>query len=218
MRLATTFLIIYSALFINACMSAGTPATSAHPTESLKTHAWKCDLTGYVVSSDDRDTEQLWLFLPGQTLRLEPYEDINGYKNADIRFSYEARNATLTRAGQVENCLENRSASIREDAKLRGIDFWGTGNEPPWKLELGNNLILLTTGYDQQRHEFPASQPNIDEQSRTTTYSSNNGIEQLNLVISGMDCPDSMSDETFAATITIHLNGEQLNGCGQALH
>jgi uncharacterized membrane protein len=127
--------------------------------------------------------------------------------------------ATLT--GDIEN---QPPLSIQEEAKLRGVDFLAVGQEPPWRLEISAELILLTTGYEQTRHEFPMQTPQSEPAAKVTRYQIKNTsadthqTSELSVVIEGKECSDSMSGLGYAATVTAVLDGQQLRGCGQALH
>lgn len=188
------------------------------------TQAWDCPKTGYVVSSTANNRPGLWLFLPGSTLELarsadEPNPDRSArYQNETINLTVTGTEAVLAQDGAKENCKLNRKMSIREDAKLRGIDFLATGNEPPWKLEISTKLIAIQTGYESARSEFPAANPRESGEETRTIYSTSNGSQSLEIEISGTPCLDSMSGEPFSATVVINLDGKRLRGCGAALH
>jgi uncharacterized membrane protein len=201
--------------------SASVPASE--PGNYQKTQAWQCQNNGYVVTSKAGEQEInkiLWVFLPGQTVQLiaEPNQPDGAYASETMRLLLNGNNARLEKNGTTDQCSEDRRWSIREAAKLRGVDFWATGNEPPWQLEISSATILLKTGYTNDQHEFPSPEPATDRATRTTRYKTRNANEQLNIIVSGQSCSDSMSGEGFASKVTLELDGRKLMGCGLPLH
>jgi ubiquinone/menaquinone biosynthesis C-methylase UbiE/uncharacterized membrane protein len=207
--------------------AANKPSSTA-----LNTLAWDCQKTGYVVTSYADNADNLWIFLPGETQLLNTDAAGHGahYSNEKIKFHYEDQLADLSIDGSKDSCLRNRRASVLEDAKLRGMDFWATGNEPPWSLEIGPEKIRLKTGYESTLMEFPPATPDIDDVHSRVTYSARSDNVLLKIEINGDNCSDSMSGENFESSVKISLNHdntqenatetipEVLRGCGKALH
>ena len=216
MSILRTICTILTIAMLNACATE-TRVAAPQPQNPINTRAWQCEQTGYVVSSLGRDSDSLWLFLPQATLQLDPVGP-GLYAAAGVSLSIDGLQSELTRDGVAETCTENRRLSIREDAKLRGVDFWATGNEPPWRLEMSPDLILLKTGYENERHEFPPVDPETEPENRRSTWTTAINDEQLTIEIEGKDCRDSMSGDPFSATVRVNLNGRELLGCGTALH
>lgn len=184
----------------------------------LPTQAWDCERTGYVVSSRAADQASLWLFLPGETTQLETTDARDDFKSAATRFRMADSSADLILNGQTEACRENRRASLREDAKLRGVSFRATGNEPPWQLELGLATALLSTGYERDLSWYELPPPEENPAERMTRYEMDNGRSELELTLSGQPCTDSMSGEAFPTTVQLRIDGRTLRGCGEPLH
>lgn len=123
--------------------------------------------------------------------------------------------------GKNQHFRNNRQKAIWEDAKLRGVDFRATGNEPGWFLEVSQeNQILLVTDYGQRRFEFTVGQPSVDQASRTTSYHAQKNQLQLTITITieGRECVDSMIGQRFQTSVMVVLDGKEYYGCGQALH
>jgi uncharacterized membrane protein len=205
---------------IVACTPTDDSVRVIPETQPLTTRAWQCDTNSYVVTSHAKDSRGLWIFLPGQTTLLPPASD-----NSDMHFGknhlnikFNGMNAELNIDGQMDSCRENRPMSIREDAKLRGVDFWATGNEPPWRLEISAATLILKTGYENVAHEFATPEPTTESEARITRYETHNMNEHLLIRLEGRICNDSMSGEEFATSVTLVLDENELHGCGQALH
>ncbi len=108
--------------------------------------------------------------------------------------------------------------SRKRHAKLRGMDFWATGNEPPWKLEFNNEGFVLRTGYEQTVHAFPGALPVVNVETRKARYTSSNAQSVIETLIEGESSSDSMSGQRFNTRVTVQLDDSELRGCGRALH
>lgn len=163
-----------------------------------------------------------WLFLPGRTIKLPRAAAGSGsrFTNGSDRFGYEGDTAVIeTGTIRHANCINNRARAIWEHAKLNGVDFRATGNEPGWYLEIANEQdILLVTDYGNNRYRFDSFTMTSDPHGRTTVYNAGTGDNQLEIVIEGMPCKDTMSGEAFQATVSVRLNDRRYSGCGRALH
>lgn len=120
---------------------------------------------------------------------------------------------------RFSGCQRNPRASIWEHAKLSGVDFRGTGNEPGWVLEISErSRIDLSYDYGASRIQAKASEPVDDQQARRSTWEAVVDGESLKIEISAVACIDSMSGEQFASTVLIYLGDRELKGCGRPLH
>lgn len=106
--------------------------------------------------------------------------------------------------------------NVWHQAKLRGVAFRATGQEPGWLLEITNGEeILLVTDYGSSRAEMPYVEPIVSQEERRTEYV----LEDYDTTIEirGERCTDSMSGEEFEVTVTIKQTDRELRGCGRAL-
>ncbi|NNJ98032.1 MAG: hypothetical protein HKP12_12835 [Gammaproteobacteria bacterium] len=168
------------------------------------------------------EADKAWVFLPDKTLALSPVSTADGraYAMDNYSFLIQGDQASLA-SDQVEhtNCRNNHAKAIWEHAKLNGIDFRALGNEPGWYLEISKKTALkLVTDYGQRSYRFNASTIEADQHSRTTVYKASNADDRIAVTITGTSCQDSMSGETFSATVSVVLNGTSYSGCGRALH
>lgn len=119
--------------------------------------------------------------------------------------------------GATETEEEIASQDVWHAAKLRGVSFRAVGQEPGWLLEITNGeRILLVTDYGQKKTTYPYVEPAVNQEKRKTVFT----IKERNLevVIKGKACADSMSGEMFDVSVFVIANGRQLVGCGRALH
>ncbi len=121
-------------------------------------------------------------------------------------------------AGSVPESEEELAArDVWHAAKLRGVAFRAIGQEPGWLLEMTTgDKILLVTNTGQTITEYPYVEPEVFQTQRKSIFSVKPG--ELKVIIEGVICTDTMSDEKFEVSVFIVLNGKQLNGCGRALY
>jgi membrane-bound inhibitor of C-type lysozyme len=168
-----------------------------------------------------------WVFLPDNTVRLQRVRSASGEKYSDGEAVFWSRgDEAMIDAGNISyrQCKNNYAKAIWENAKLRGNDFRGVGNEPGWVLEISSSTagitgdVVFVGAYGQERHEFPASNMLTDTVSRKTTFSAVNERGDFLVILEGVPCTDSMSGKSFQTTVTVNLFGREYNGCGNPLH
>jgi membrane-bound inhibitor of C-type lysozyme len=183
-------------------------------------HVFAFDCGEERVVVEYRGMEEVFLFLPDTTLTLPHVRSASGAKYGEgaITFWSSGEEASLEKDGRTVKCVMNRRASIIEDAKLSGMDFWATGNEPGWTLEIGSETSVLVINYGEDHYEFAAPEPSVDAESRRTLYELELDGRALVIELTGEACFDSMSGERFETTVTLEFGGRSYPGCGQALH
>ena len=112
---------------------------------------------------------------------------------------------------------ESSITDVWHKAKLRGVSFRAIGQEPGWLLEITTGTgIFLSTDYGQSKTHYQYTDPVVDVEDRRTLYITGDG--DVEILIEGKDCKDSMSGEQFSVTVTVIIKEKQLAGCGRALH
>ncbi|MCP3867359.1 MAG: hypothetical protein GY703_04530 [Gammaproteobacteria bacterium] len=164
----------------------------------------------------------VWLFLPGQTVQLPRSRSGSGsrYTDGTITFWSKGEEAMLQTAEiSRQNCINNRRRAIWEHAKLNGVDFRAVGNEPGWFLEIRDQeSILFVTDYGESEYLFEKPQRPPDSESGQTIYRVLLPDRQLNVLLKGETCRDSMADETYETRVLVQLDETTYMGCGRALH
>jgi putative lipoprotein len=202
---------------------------SAPPRETSFKKSKMPPLTAFVFECEDgrhfvaahEGPDQIVLFLEEGTLRLDRTVSASGtkYSGEQTAFWSKGSEALLYRYDRPPvTCREDRRRSVIESAKLRGVDFWATGNEPGWTLEIDPDSIHMITSYGLELFEFEKPEPRIDQRGRQTVYQAANAEHELEIMIRGEVCTDSMSGESFEVTVELTLDGVRYRGCGQALH
>jgi uncharacterized membrane protein len=209
--------------FGNAAAEAADDNAAADPESRrgpvLGAHVYDCQ--GLQISTEAQKKGGIYLFLPDRTLDLAHVPSGSGarYGDGEVEFWTKGPEATLDRGdGTAVHCTENRRASIIADARFRGMDFWGVGNEPGWRLEVGSDMILLVTNYGEDEYDFPTPEPSVDVRNRTTVYDVSAAGHSLRLEIRDTECFDDMSGERFESVVLLELDGRSYRGCGVGLH
>lgn len=111
-----------------------------------------------------------------------------------------------------------------EKFREQGVDFYATGNEPFWALEVDHGSRLTFHTMDGFRAEFQGASPPVplpDEKGYSYTAPTNNG--SISVTVLRERCIDSMSGDTIPYRVTIQLNrtdqkSETFQGCGRFLN
>jgi len=185
-----------------------------------QTFVFECDDGFHFTARTAENT--VWLFLPGQAVQLPRVRSESGtrYASSELSFWSQGEAALLkTKSGSNRNCQSNAAQAVWEHAKLDGVDFRATGNEPGWDMEitLGDEIVLVTD-YGQSSYRFKTPEPDMDQTARKTTYTAHEGQQRLIVELEGKPCLDSLRDQSFEITVAVKLDERQFHGCGKALH
>lgn len=166
---------------------------------------------------------QAKLFLPDRTLTLHraPASTLAIYGGeGGTAFSIFGESARLEVApDRSYNCVSNPRRAVWEAARLRGVDFRATGNEPGWLLEITEGgTILFVTDYGERRYEFPTPEPRIHQEVAMTVFQAGNDAHALSVTLRGEGCQDTMSGAMFDTQVSVRLDGEDYAGCGKILN
>jgi putative lipoprotein len=180
--------------------------------------AYDCEGFAFTVRIED---DRAQVFLPDRSLTLSRVPAASGakYRDGATVFWSKGDQALLeTDDATYRNCSSNPGRAVWENAKLRGVDFRGVGNEPGWYVEIDDGeRITIVTGYGQTRVRTPAPAPETDPQAARTTYRVRTEAHDLTITIEDKACQDTMSGEAFPSAVAVVLDGRQYRGCGRAL-
>ena len=213
---------------LTACTANDTYRTGREPviapesaeTSRPATFVYECEPDFEFVARQNGD--QVDLFLPDRRLTLQraPASTLAIYGGEEgAAFSIFGESARLEIApDRSYNCVNNPARAVWEEAKLRGVDFRATGNEPGWYLEIANGKsILFVTDYGARRHVFPATEPRIHQEAAMTVFETANDAHALSVTLRGEGCRDTMSGAAFATRVSVRLDKEDYTGCGMSL-
>jgi putative lipoprotein len=206
-----------------AAAPAAAPAVAADdelPTGVLRAYVWECaDGQTLVMRNLFREKAVAIDFHDG-TRRLDQAISASGAKYADAvaTFWIKGSTATLERQGTAPvQCEERRAASLREDARVRGVVYRALGNEPGWVLEVGPaSRLSWTTNWGQDRFDFEQAQATTAPDG-ATVYTAQQGDVSIRASIKAGRCVDDGEVE-FDHVVTVESGGQTLRGCGTRLN
>ena len=119
---------------------------------------------------------------------------------------------------ETEEVTEPDFQSIRardENNRVRGIDFWASGNEPFWLLEIDSEGITKFSLHGRLDVVFETPEPSADTEKKTITYKS--GENNIEITLIKENCADDMSGEKFSFNTVINFKNTVFKGCGKYL-
>ncbi len=173
-----------------------------------------------VVFQVQADEEQARLVAGGHEIVLPRVPSASGVKYQEGRNLYwnKGENAEVEVIGKrFSDCAIAWTHSQREEARIRGVWVWASGNEPDWIIEIGDTSFVLITDLGQNRQEFRTPIPVRVAGTGSIRYQISNDHE-IDLVLTEKLCRDSMSGEYFFAEATLTLDGVTMPGCGDFLY
>jgi len=202
-------------MVLGACASDPPPRTAIEPPPRLLARVYDCNGKQARV---DLDGDGILLEVPSRSVRLPRVASASGEKYAadDTIFWMKGPTALLQLPGRESAaCEEDRPRSLREDARRRGVQYRGVGNEPGWRIEIGPEEILVETDYGENRVMLPIP-PEVAFEG-VQNFEQRTPRHHLRVAIEETRCLDSMTGDEFASTIKITLDGREFRGCGDAL-
>ncbi len=102
-------------------------------------------------------------------------------------------------------------------ARLAGVGFRATGNEPGWLVEVyPDSLLVFTTNYGADTVRFPTFSAR-EEGAGTFVYEASADGHALTVTLTDTFCQDDMSGQPFDTSVAVVFDGEPLRGCGRHL-
>ena len=102
-------------------------------------------------------------------------------------------------------------------ARLAGVGFRATGNEPGWLVEVyPDSLLVFTTNYGADTYRFPTFSAR-EENADAFVYEASADGHALTVTLTDTFCQDDMSGQPFETSVAVVFDGETLRGCGRSL-
>ena len=202
------------------------PAATALPDEALPegvlhAYVWECDgnLTLDVRNLFREDAVTIALHEGERKLPLVVSASGAKYADETITFWTKGNEATFERTGTPPvNCREVRARSMLADARVRGVIYRGTGNEPGWMVEIGPaTRLLFVTNFGEQRHEFGDFSAGDAGSTGVTVFMARRGDEEIKVTLAREACIDDMSGAEFDHRMLVEFGGQSLRGCAAAV-
>jgi membrane-bound inhibitor of C-type lysozyme len=191
------------------------------PTGVLRAYVWECaDGQTLVMRNLFREKAVAIDFHDG-TRRLDQAISASGARYADAvaTFWIKGSTATLERQGTAPvQCEERRAASLREDARVRGVVYRATGNEPGWVLEVGPAAQLSwITNFGSETHAYDTSLESAESGGTGRVFTAGEGDQAIRVTVRQERCIDDGEVEHDHAA-TVEFGGQTLRGCGTRLN
>jgi putative lipoprotein len=162
---------------------------------------------------------EMALWLPDRYVVLSQVRSASGtkYHEGDIEFWSKGEEALLMVGDrQYLNCTLVPHRVPWEDARRRGVDFRGVGNEPGWILEIQQGRHLLFIG-DYGMRRVAAPDPGAQVEGLARSWHAITESAELQVEVVEEPCVDTMSGEAFPSRVTVTLDADILYGCGRDL-
>lgn len=188
--------------------------TPAQP--RAQTLYYECTKQGFLVKTHG---DEAIVFLRAGPRNLSQVPSASGvrYEGNGISFWSKGSEATIIVGKTVyKGCLSKPKKAPWIDAKNRGVDFRGVGNEPGWHIEIDTKKAMNFV-YDYGNRQASTPIPRAESSGNRTTYHARTEANVLKVMIDSYPCMDSMSGEQFSSKVLIEFNGEKFTGCGKWL-
>ena len=208
------------ALLLTGCSLLTTVQDRAKPAVP-ETYVYDCESGFRFVARSDGNT--IWLFLPTDAIQLPRARSSPGekYSSPNASFSRAGATAVLQHGQQTyRSCENNEAAAVWEQARLNGVDFRATGQQPGWSLELtlDDEIVFVVEDQSETVYRFTTPSPEIDAAARKTTYVAKSSEHELVLRLKAKPCTGSAGAEPLEVTVQVEMNDTTYQGCGRALH
>jgi heat shock protein HslJ len=123
----------------------------------------------------------------------------------------------LTADNGAQLLFRRQEAASLQEARARGVDFRGIGQEPGWVVEvMEGGEISAVLDYGASTVALPAPSAETAEDG-TVIYDASTDTDHLILRIKRKVCIDSMSGESHSSTVELQVNDKPYQGCGDWL-
>lgn len=146
-----------------------------------------------------------------------------GDRSFDMRSVTSASGSKYEAAGDPSTTLWTKGSEAT--VVIRGVSyppctmrsgkstpFRATGNEPGWRLDIGETEMTFLANYGKTRLVTPTPAAEKTEGSRK--YVTKSGGRDLTVTIFDRPCADTMTGMPHPNTVVVLFEGKTLNGCG----
>ena len=205
---------------VPATAPAPIAAADEVPDGVLRAYVWQCADGQTLVMRNLLREKAIAIDFHDGTRRLDQTVSASGARYADsvAVFWTKGGTATLERQGMpTVQCEERRAASLREDARVRGVVYRALGNEPGWILEIGPaSRLSWTTNFGQDRYDFEQAQAATTPDG-AIVYTAQKEAVAIKATVKAERCVDDGEVE-FDHVVTVESGAQTLRGCGTRLN
>jgi putative lipoprotein len=201
---------------------APAPAEEPAPPEGvLRAYVWECD-GGLTLNMKNLFRENaITLDMHEGPRKLPLVVSASGAKYSDgsLTFWTKGGTAIFERAGSAPvECRELRARSLVSDARVRGVLYRGTGNEPGWLVEIGPGArIGYVTMFGEERHEFAGAREPGGAAEGVRVFVVDTDRGPFKVTVARETCLDDMSGDEFDHRMLVEWAGETRRGCATAV-
>ncbi|NIC07617.1 MliC family protein [Billgrantia bachuensis] len=189
------------------------------PGGAERLEAWRCTPQQDLVTAFGERELRLWS--AHGAYRLSPAVVASGarYQQGDLSFWNKGGEAVVESANGQLDC----SAAMARPALTReqrpGVMFHGRGNEPGWNVNLAHDApeLTLVLDYGAREMTLPYRVTGMDNANGRVMLASAQTAQPFELRLEARACFDDMSGEPFPARVTLTIDGQTYNGCGQGI-
>jgi hypothetical protein len=200
-------------LALAACAAPDAPPAAAPTTEAVLDRSFYV-CPDDVVFSVDFLADAARVYLIDRVVRL-PRDGADGrrYHDGAMELRVEDGAARLSDRDDGIRCLAEGSGEVWREAVRRGVVFRAMGQEPGWLAEVdGEGRMVVVLDYGTERIE--ARVPARARTDRGEEYRTQTADHAIRLVIEDRPCRDTMSGESFPASVRLDVDGRSYEGCG----
>lgn len=171
------------------------------------------------VATMEKGGESVRLLLPDTTVTLPRVVSASGARYGEGPYIYwsHGEGARLETPEQTFTaCVSDEGGAGWGEAKVRGVRFRAVGQEPFWNLEIeADGAITIEEPVNENRYRFPPADPGAEGEDGRTVYRLETEAHSATIVIEDEPCRDVMSGWPYEETVSITLDGRELDGCGR---
>ena len=193
------------------------PAAGPHSSRFRGHLVWGHESRSFTECGGER---QGWAINDAGAELVEVYEELTStpYQPmfVEVRGAWEAApregfGAEYGEALRITELLRAENEGFGCRLELDGVSFIASGNEPFWRLQIGDDGIFMRSMDSPDEVVFPA--PERHDQPPLVSFDTDGPGGAMQITLEQRRCIDSMSGARFAWAATVDVDGRRLSGC-----
>lgn len=180
---------------------------------------WRCTPSQDLVTAAQQHSLRLWSAQRAVELPQSVVASGTRYQQGDLSVWLKGDEGIVeSERGRLECQAVTRRDSLRRSDKP-GVMFYARGNQPGWSLELANDVprIRMSLERGERQVDLPYRVTTLDNDAARVILASGRSDAPFELRIEAGACFDTLSDTPWPTKVTMQINGQQLQGCGQGI-
>ncbi|WP_106475935.1 hypothetical protein [Phytohalomonas tamaricis] len=198
------------------------------PGEAATLVTWRCTPAQDLIAAFPAGRVKLWSKLGYYELPELPQVDTaeagTKYQKDDISFWNQDSEALIGNGSRQGQCQIDAERTLSRNSG-DNARFHALGSAPAWTLTLANDTpqAAITLGQDSNdslnEFELPYDvELNRDGHEARFIATGNNRVHDMRVEIAAGACFDRTSGEPYPTRVTLMLDGQRYEGCGEALN